>query len=58
MARTTGYTCTAIANLFINGGIAHKGICPPEYISVDKKNFDFILNYLIERGVEFNVTEE
>jgi saccharopine dehydrogenase-like NADP-dependent oxidoreductase len=58
MARTTGYTCTAIANLFINGKIKHKGICPPEYIGVDKNNFEFILNYLIERGVQYNVTEE
>jgi len=58
MARTTGYTCTAIANLFINGKIKHKGICPPEYIGVDKTNFEFILNYLIERGVQYNVTEE
>lgn len=58
MARTTGYTCNAIANLFINGEIKHKGICPPEYISINKKNFDFILNYLIDRGVEFNITEE
>ena len=58
MARTTGYTCTAIATLFLNGRVEHKGICPPEYISVDKKNFDFILNYLTERGVEYTVTEE
>lgn len=58
MARTTGYTSTAIANLFINGKIKHKGICPPEYIGVDKDNFEFILNYLIERGVQYNVTEE
>ena len=58
MARTTGYNCTAIANLFINGMVDHKGICPPEYLGVDKKNFDFILNYLIERGVEYNLTVE
>ena len=58
MARTTGYTCTAIVNLFTKGMISHKGICPPEYIGVDKKNFEFISNYLIERGVEYNLTEE
>ncbi|MFC2151745.1 saccharopine dehydrogenase C-terminal domain-containing protein [Bacteroidota bacterium] len=58
MARTTGYTCTAIVNLFNNGKINHKGICPPEYLGVDKENFEFILNYLIERGVEYNLTEE
>ncbi|MBU8892346.1 MAG: saccharopine dehydrogenase NADP-binding domain-containing protein [Bacteroidales bacterium] len=58
MARTTGYTSTAIANLFINGKIKYKGICPPEYIGVDKKNFEFILNYLMERGVQYKVSEE
>ena len=58
MARSTGYTCTAIVNLFSDGKINHKGICPPEYLGVDKKNFDFILNYLIERGVDYNLTIE
>ncbi|MBI9054022.1 MAG: saccharopine dehydrogenase NADP-binding domain-containing protein [Bacteroidales bacterium] len=58
MARTTGYPCAAIANLFLNGMIDHKGICPPEYIGKDKKNFDFVLNYLTDRGVQYNVTEE
>lgn len=58
MARTTGYTCTAIANLFAKGMVDRKGICPPEYLGVDKKNFDFILQYLTERGVEYNVSEE
>ncbi|MCK5029704.1 MAG: saccharopine dehydrogenase NADP-binding domain-containing protein [Bacteroidales bacterium] len=58
MARTTGYTCTAIVNLFAKGMVNKKGICPPEYIGVDKKNFDFILSYLTDRGVQYNVTEE
>ncbi len=58
MARSTGYTCTAVANLFAKGMVKHKGICPPEYLGVDKKNFDFILNYLIDRGVDYNLTEE
>lgn len=58
MARTTGYTCTAIAKLFSKGKITHKGICPPEFIGVEKENFEFILDYLTERGVQYNVTEE
>ncbi len=58
MARTTGYTCTAIVNLFANGKINNKGICPPEYIGIDKNNFEFILNYLTKRGVQYKVTEE
>jgi len=58
MARTTGYTCTAIVNLFADGKIKHLGICPPEYIGVDKDNFNFILDYLTERGVQYKVKEE
>lgn len=58
MARTTGYTCTAIANLFAKGMIKQKGICPPEYIGVDEKNFKFILDYLKERGVEYKLIKE
>lgn len=58
MAKTTGYTCTAIANLFINGMINHKGICPPEYIGAEEKNYQYILRYLKERGVEYKITEE
>ncbi|PLX13812.1 MAG: saccharopine dehydrogenase [Marinilabiliales bacterium] len=58
MARTTGYTCTAIAHLFAEGKINHKGICPPEYIGVDKSNFEYILKYLIDRGVQYHVNEE
>ncbi|MDK2977595.1 MAG: hypothetical protein PWP52_309 [Bacteroidales bacterium] len=58
MARTTGYTCTAIANLLAKGMVKHKGLCPPEYLGVDEKNFNFIMDYLKERGVNYSVTEE
>ncbi len=58
MAKTTGYTCTAIANLFVNGMIKQKGICPPEYIGAEEDNYKFILKYLKERGVEYKITEE
>lgn len=51
MARTTGYTCTAVANLLIEGKFNRKGICPPEYLGEDEENFKFILNYLKERQV-------
>lgn len=58
MARSTGYPCSAIANLILNNKIKDKGICPPEYIGKNKENFEYIINYLTERGVEYNVTEE
>lgn len=58
MARTTGYTATAVANLVLTGLYTHKGISPPEYIGVAQENFDFVINYLNERGVIYHLTEE
>ena len=58
MARTTGYTATAAANLVLNGDYSKAGINPAEYIGVEEKNFRFILNYLEERGVVYHLREE
>lgn len=55
MARTTGYTCTAAVNLLLDEKFARKGICPPEYLGEDQQCFDFILNYLKQRGVVYNI---
>ena len=54
MARTTGYTCTAAANLFLDGKYHKKGIIPPEVLGQDDTAFDYILKYLNERGVVYN----
>ena len=54
MARTTGYTCNAVANLLLENQVDRKGIIPPEYIGESRSNFDFILRYLEERGVVFH----
>lgn len=51
MARTTGYTCTAAVNLLAKKMVTKKGVFPPELIGDDKACFDFVLNYLKERGV-------
>jgi len=51
MARTTGYTCTAVANLVLKGAYLNPGINPPEYLGRQKEHYDFILNYLKERNV-------
>lgn len=58
MARTTGYTCSAAAELVINGDYTHKGISPPEYVGADEKCFKKVLAYLEERSVIYNVREE
>jgi lysine 6-dehydrogenase len=56
MARTTGYTCTAVANLVLGNHFSRKGICPPEFVGEEESDFTFILKYLKERGVNVNVT--
>ena len=54
MARTTGFTCTAVANLVINKTYNRIGISPPEYLG---KHFEFVKTYLEERGVKYNVNK-
>lgn len=58
MARTTGYTCTAVVNLFAEGKFTRKGICPPEYLGEDTSNFKYIVDYLKERNVDYCVSEK
>ena len=53
MARTTGFTCTAVANLVINGQYNQIGISPPEFLG---EHFEFVKSYLEDRGVIYNVT--
>lgn len=53
MARTTGYTCTAAVHLLANNMVTKKGVFPPELLGDDKNCFDFVLNYLRERKVNW-----
>ncbi len=55
MARTTGYTCTAVASLLLDGGFTKKGVNPPEFIGAGEGNLAYILKYLEERGVKYSV---
>ena len=54
MARTTGYTCTAAANLLMENKFNRKGIIPPEYLGEDEVAYNYILKYLADRGVVYN----
>jgi saccharopine dehydrogenase-like NADP-dependent oxidoreductase len=54
MARTTGFTCTAVANLVVNGQYDRKGISPPEYLG---QHFEFVKSYLEDRGVIYSVSK-
>ncbi len=55
MARTTGFTCTAVANLVLDKKYKKTGISPPEYLG---EHFKFIRNYLSERNVIYKVRKE
>ena len=56
MSRTTGYTATAAATMFLKGLWDEKGVFPPELIGKNETCFDFIIEYLKERGVEYKVS--
>ncbi len=58
MARTTGYTCNAVANLILNNNFSEKGVIYPEKAGEDTDNFRAILKYLWERGVNYQITEK
>ena len=53
MARTTGYTATAVANLFLQGLFTNKGVFPPELVGKNEACFNFILNYLKDRNIHY-----
>lgn len=53
MARTTGYTCTAAVNLIAKKMFTEKGVFPPELVGSNKGCFDFVLDFLKERGVNW-----
>ena len=53
MARTTGYTATAAANMFLEGLFTEKGVFPPELIGKHEECYEFMLGYLEERGIYY-----
>jgi len=58
MARTTGYTATAVSDMLLNGVFSKKGMFPPELIGKYPECFHYILNYLKERNVIYKKTEK
>jgi len=58
MARTTGYTATAAANMFLEGLFPAKGVFPPELIGKEKVCFDYMIDYLKERDIHYVRTIE
>ena len=58
MARTTGYTATAVTRLIKDGHFNRKGVIPPEYIGNEAGCMDFILKDLAKRGVVYRESVE
>jgi len=55
MARTTGYTCTAVTRLVLDGGYSQKGISPPEFVGRVDGCRESVERYLEDRGVHCNM---
>lgn len=53
MSRTTGYTCTAAVNLIAKNMFTKKGVFPPELVGDDAVCFNYVLDYLKERNVNW-----
>lgn len=56
MARTTGYTCTIVARLLLEGSIPLTGICPPEKIGEISGLFERLLREYQKRGINLKET--
>jgi len=57
MSRTTGYTCTSVAEIFLDGSFTKHGIITPEDLAGTEGLFTRIVNYLEDRGVEIAITK-
>jgi len=58
MARTTGYTCTAVSRLVLNNIYTKKGISPPEYVGMGTDCYEFANNYLKSKKINVKLIEE
>ena len=56
MARTTGYTATAVADLILNKKFENNGVCPPEHLGAIPGIYDSVVEYLRNRGIFYNLT--
>jgi lysine 6-dehydrogenase len=55
MARTTGYTCTAVADLMLAGKFDQAGVCPPEFVGREPGCFEHVRDYLAARDVHYKM---
>jgi lysine 6-dehydrogenase len=58
MARTTGYTCTAVARLVAGGTFRRVGISPLEVVGAQPGCYAFVMHELAARGIALEETVE
>ena len=58
MARSTGYTCTAVVRQVLNNNFTRKGICPPEYVGAEDNCYSMIMEELKSKGIIYSVIKE
>ena len=58
IARTTGYTCTAVAQILLEGKFIEKGIIPPELLGKHSEVYHQVIEYLRKRNVIFKESIE
>ena len=51
MSRTTGLTACAFTKLLISKNMLAKGMQCPEVLGMNEENYNFVIEYLIERGI-------
>jgi len=56
MARTTGYTATAVVRLIRDGLFTRRGVAPPEHLGMDEGCYSTLLGMLKQRGIELSAT--
>ncbi|RYG52102.1 MAG: saccharopine dehydrogenase [Chitinophagaceae bacterium] len=56
MSRTTGFTCAAAAHLVLKGTFTQHGVFPPELVGANEMCYLSIMEYLKERGVNYEIT--
>jgi len=57
MARTTGFTATAAANMLLDNVFKEKGMFPPELVGKQPQCFNYIIQYLKDRKINYIKTE-
>jgi saccharopine dehydrogenase-like NADP-dependent oxidoreductase len=55
MARTTGYTCNAVAELVLDGTFQQVGINPPEFVGRAAGCYERVVEYLAQRNVAYSI---